>query len=101
MIEGLIWLFASVGSGIAVMFAIPKVVMSTGDAWRKRNVEKPTKEPPSMVCPMDAGTWGPWSAIYEERRVNDPTYPSISGHHIVRSQTRQCQDCGYGERRVL
>lgn len=97
LFEGLAWFAAVVCSLILVI----KFVFAQTTRYKNRNIEPPTKELPSNVCPIDAGTWGKWSAIYEERRVNDPSYPTIGGHHIVRSQTRTCEDCGYGERRVL
>lgn len=101
MWQGLIWLFASVFSAIALIQTIPKAIGDAAIMYRKRNVEPSTKGLPTAACPVDGGTWGPWSKIQEESHPNNVRYPSISGFHFVRSQTRQCRDCGFAERRVL
>lgn len=101
MIQGLIWMFSSVACALALIHYIPKSIGSAVLQYRKRNVEASTESMPSAVCPVDGGKWGPWSKLQEESRANNPRYPNLDGHHVIRTQTRQCAECGFAERRVL
>lgn len=101
MIEGLIWFVASVAAFCVIAWFLPHVFIDANRAWKKRNFEPPTTTPLSAACSQCGGAWGKWSAIHEDRIPNDPSYPSRYGTHALRSQTRQCGECGYADRRVL
>jgi hypothetical protein len=101
VIEGLAWLTTSVAALWASAWIISRAVVTSVTAYRKRHHEPPTLTPPSAVCTQCGGAWGKWSELIVDTRPNNPTYPSLYGHHQTRSQVRTCTECGYGERRVL
>jgi len=101
VIEGLAWLIASVGAFGAVAWIVPRSVMATVTAYQRRHREEATPGTPSAVCGQCGGAWGKWSALVTSQHPNNPTYPNLYGSYEIRSQTRVCTECGYGERRVL
>lgn len=68
--------------------------------WKNRFKENKT-ENILPCCPQCGGNFGKWSGVITNKLPNNPSYPSLYGTYDQLTQSRTCNDCGYGDRRVM